>query len=89
MTRRPATGEDPVSDAQHAHADVPTTQTNRLVTCPQCGGDSVYGPSNPYRPFCSQRCKNIDFGGWADESFRMPAATEPDAGTPDGHTGLQ
>lgn len=52
----------------------------RLVSCPQCGGDAVYGPSNPYRPFCSRRCKNIDFGAWADESFRVAPGAEPDPG---------
>jgi len=50
----------------------------RLVTCPSCGGDSVYAPSNPYRPFCSERCKKIDLGAWASESFRMPAEAPPD-----------
>ena len=50
----------------------------RLVRCPACGGDSVYAPSNPYRPFCSERCKNLDLGAWASESFRMPDKTPPD-----------
>lgn len=50
----------------------------RLVPCPGCGGDSVYAPSNPYRPFCSERCKKIDLGAWASESFRMPAEAPPD-----------
>ena len=50
----------------------------RTVRCPQCGGDSVYGPDNPYRPFCSERCKNIDLGAWASESFRVPDETPPD-----------
>ena len=40
----------------------------RIVRCPHCGGDSVYAPSNPYRPFCSERCKNYDLGAWASES---------------------
>lgn len=44
----------------------------KLVPCPTCGGDSVYAPSNPFRPFCSDRCKNIDLGAWANEDFRMP-----------------
>jgi endogenous inhibitor of DNA gyrase (YacG/DUF329 family) len=44
----------------------------KLVSCPTCAGDSVYAPSNAYRPFCSERCKNIDLGAWASESFRMP-----------------
>ncbi|TFZ03995.1 DNA gyrase inhibitor YacG [Ramlibacter humi] len=50
----------------------------RLVTCPQCGGESVYASSNPYRPFCGERCKNIDLGAWASESFRVPDETPPD-----------
>lgn len=50
----------------------------RTVRCPACGGDSVYAPSNPFRPFCSERCRNIDFGAWASESFRVPDETPPD-----------
>ena len=46
---------------------------HKMVVCPECKGDSVYAPSNPFRPFCSQRCKNIDFGAWASEQFCMPA----------------
>lgn len=61
----------------------------RIVSCPQCGGDSVYAPSNPYRPFCSQRCKNIDFGAWADESFRVAQEVEPDAAPHENETRLQ
>ena len=53
--------------------------TVRIVNCPACGGDSVYGSSNPYRPFCCARCKGIDFGAWASESFRLPEDTPPDA----------
>ena len=50
----------------------------KLVVCPGCGGDSVYAPSNPFRPFCSERCKNIDLGAWASEGFRLPADAPPD-----------
>jgi hypothetical protein len=50
----------------------------KLVPCPTCGGDSVYAPSNPYRPFCSERCKNIDLGAWASEDFRMPVTRAPE-----------
>ena len=44
----------------------------RIVRCPQCGGESVWSPDNPYRPFCSERCKLIDLGAWASESYRVP-----------------
>ncbi|HSV81669.1 MAG TPA: DNA gyrase inhibitor YacG [Ramlibacter sp.] len=54
------------------------TPKPRIVRCPACGGDSVYAPSNPYRPFCSERCKGIDLGAWASESFRVPDESPPD-----------
>lgn len=54
----------------------PTFQ--KIVVCPQCGGDSVYAPSNVYRPFCGERCKNLDLGAWASESFRVPTEAPPD-----------
>lgn len=58
-----------------------TSSTRRIVTCPHCGGESLYAPDNPYRPFCSERCKNIDFGAWASESYRVAApSTASDAG---------
>ncbi|MCL1962573.1 MAG: DNA gyrase inhibitor YacG [Desulfovibrionaceae bacterium] len=53
----------------------------RTVRCPACGGFSLYAPENPFRPFCSQRCKLHDLGAWANESFRVEA--EPDQGIDD------
>lgn len=53
----------------------------RTVRCPRCGGDSVYSAANPYRPFCSAHCKNIDFGAWASEAYRV--ATTPDPNDPE------
>ena len=44
----------------------------RQVKCPGCGGPSLYAAENPWRPFCSERCKNHDFGAWASESYRVP-----------------
>ena len=56
----------------------------RIVSCPSCKGDSLYASSNPYRPFCSGRCKNVDFGAWASESYRVEAPpTSLDADTDD------
>lgn len=42
------------------------------VRCPQCGEESVWSTENKSRPFCSERCKLIDLGCWADESYRVP-----------------
>jgi len=54
----------------------------RLVRCPACGGDSVYAPTNAFRPFCSERCKNLDLGAWASESFRVEASPPPEDDSP-------
>ena len=53
----------------------------KIVRCPGCGGDSVYASANPFRPFCSERCKNMDLGAWASESFRVPAEAPPEDGS--------
>jgi uncharacterized protein len=50
----------------------------RQVRCPGCTGLSLYSSANPYRPFCSARCKGVDLGAWASEEFRMPEDTPPD-----------
>ena len=50
----------------------------RVVRCPACGGDSLYAPTNVYRPFCSARCKGVDLGAWASEDFRMATDAPPD-----------
>jgi hypothetical protein len=31
----------------------------------------MWSEASPFRPFCSERCKLIDFGAWADESHRI------------------
>ncbi len=40
----------------------------------------MYSPANPFRPFCSERCRKIDLGAWANEDFRVPGAEPPDPG---------
>lgn len=46
-----------------------------LVKCPTCGKQVEWNTANTFRPFCSERCKLIDLGAWADESHRI--AGEP------------
>jgi endogenous inhibitor of DNA gyrase (YacG/DUF329 family) len=43
----------------------------KLVSCPTCGAKSVWDAQNKYRPFCSERCKLIDLGQWANERYRV------------------
>lgn len=56
----------------------PKAPAARIVPCPTCGGDSLFAPGNPFRPFCSERCKNVDLGAWASESYRVAAAPPPE-----------
>ncbi|KKW67131.1 hypothetical protein AAV94_12470 [Lampropedia cohaerens] len=51
----------------------PSRAETLQVPCPQCGKPSVFAPTNRWRPFCSERCRMIDLGAWASESFRIPA----------------
>jgi hypothetical protein len=38
----------------------------------------LFAPQNKWRPFCSERCKMIDLGAWATESYRIPVADPMD-----------
>jgi uncharacterized protein len=39
------------------------------VRCPTCKKISAWSQTNPVRPFCSTRCKDIDLGAWASDAF--------------------
>lgn len=41
------------------------------VNCPTCKKTVIWNDESPSRPFCSKRCKLIDFGGWASESHKI------------------
>lgn len=47
------------------------------VACPTCGKEVVWNEASKWRPFCSERCKLIDLGDWADESHRIPGEELP------------
>lgn len=42
------------------------------VNCPHCNEIVTWNESSPWRPFCSERCKLIDFGDWASERHGIP-----------------
>jgi endogenous inhibitor of DNA gyrase (YacG/DUF329 family) len=44
---------------------------SRTVTCPTCNKPVEWKAENSFRPFCSERCKKIDFGAWANEEYRV------------------
>lgn len=48
-------------------------QKPREIKCPQCGRLTLYTEANPFRPFCSERCRTMDLGAWASETYKIPA----------------
>jgi len=49
-----------------------------VVSCPTCAAKVVWSSENPFRPFCSERCKQIDLGAWAEEKYTIPAVNLPE-----------
>jgi hypothetical protein len=48
------------------------------MNCPICRSETER-QGNPFRPFCSERCKMIDLDHWLSERYRIPAAAEAEA----------
>jgi uncharacterized protein len=44
--------------------------------CPICGKPV----EDKFKPFCSQRCRQVDLNRWLSESYRIPGAERPGAG---------
>jgi endogenous inhibitor of DNA gyrase (YacG/DUF329 family) len=57
--------------------------SGRLTLCPGCA-KPVAWDDNPFRPFCSERCRLMDLGRWAAEEYRIPGE---DKKLPDDDTG--
>lgn len=39
----------------------------KIVNCPSCKKQVPWSDAEKYRPFCSKRCQQSDFCGWANE----------------------
>jgi uncharacterized protein len=68
------------------------TQSSRTVSCPRCAKAVVWGPESPFRPFCSERCKMIDLGAWANEEYRVAvkgSGDDADTASPEPETGAR
>jgi len=48
----------------------------QTIKCPICRKETTL-TGNPFRPFCSERCKMIDLGTWASEGYRVPGEKLP------------
>jgi uncharacterized protein len=44
--------------------------------CPTCN-KQVEWEDNPFRPFCSERCKLVDLSKWVSEEYRVPGRPVP------------
>jgi uncharacterized protein len=44
--------------------------------CPICRKFNTQ--QQPWFPFCSQQCREIDLSRWANEEYRIPGAPAPD-----------
>ena len=42
-----------------------------MKKCPTCNRQ-VEWQDNPFRPFCSERCKLLDLGNWVSDEYRVP-----------------
>jgi len=42
----------------------------RIGKCPICRKEAPW-QDNPYRPFCSARCRTLDLGAWASDTYRI------------------
>jgi uncharacterized protein len=47
---------------------------NGTKPCPICGKPSV----EAYRPFCSERCKDVDLNRWLSGAYAVPARNDED-----------
>ena len=39
------------------------------VKCPTCHREVEWSENSPWRPYCSERCKLIDLGAWANGDY--------------------
>lgn len=58
-------------------------ETVRIVPCPTCRKPVKWSPENRFRPFCSERCRLIDFGAWADERYKIAGEQFEDVSSDD------
>ncbi|MGK0445476.1 MAG: endogenous inhibitor of DNA gyrase (YacG/DUF329 family) [Bermanella sp.] len=42
------------------------------VNCPTCSKSVEWNEDAKFRPFCSDRCRLIDLGQWANEEHAIP-----------------
>jgi hypothetical protein len=46
-----------------------------IIVCPVCKNKTTW-EENPWRPFCSERCKLVDLGKWVLEEYKIAGAKQ-------------
>lgn len=54
-------------------------KTKTPIQCPTCDKTDTWQQDNPFRPFCSERCRLLDLGEWAKESYRIESDEKTDS----------
>ena len=59
------------------------------VNCPTCSKKVRWETASEFRPFCSERCQQIDLGAWASEAYAIPAEVKDEWELADQHAQLE
>jgi endogenous inhibitor of DNA gyrase (YacG/DUF329 family) len=49
---------------------MPTSPRPKAARCPICSRAAA----EPFRPFCSERCRQVDLGRWLNGGYAIPGA---------------
>ncbi len=61
-----------LQESVHDHIRGPENSNSGIqVRCPRCGKMHIYSTADPFRPFCSERCKLLDLGAWASDEMKI------------------
>jgi len=63
-----------LSNRRRHHDMSAMSEPARSKSCPICGKPTV----EPFQPFCSRRCANVDLNRWLSGVYAVPAAEEDD-----------
>lgn len=50
--------------------DKEANSNTMIIFCPICKSKTTW-EENPWRPFCSERCKLIDLGKWVSDEYKI------------------
>ncbi|MDH4121793.1 MAG: DNA gyrase inhibitor YacG [Deltaproteobacteria bacterium] len=64
-------------------APQPAPTKKKILLCPTCGNLTTW-QDNPWRPFCSERCKTLDLAAWAEEKYAIPGGHPPQSDEEEG-----